>query len=432
HRERGQLAPRRRVQGAQALLSRLFAGQDRARLRWRSWLGAALVLTVLAVAGAALRVHRQGSVLSCAVLGGRLDASGAVQADGPASPPRLAFSDGTEVALAAGARAVVRSVTRHGARVSLSEGAARVNVVHLPEARWLFEAGPFLITVTGTAFTVSWSSADERLDLHMDRGAVEVSGPLSDDAIVVRRGQRLIVRVRQRETVIRDRDDAVAASSPPTGDGAYAPLTSDGASSPPAPARAPDDPRRAPDDPRDDGSIARAAGPRGAPGGGSGSTSPGRTESRDWTAAVAAGDFEGVVRRAEQSGIEGCLARAPVADLAALADAARYGRHDDLARRALLAERRRFPRSAQSRDASFLLGRLEEAGRDPGKALAWYDRYLAESPAGTYASEALGRKMDLVQKQSGDAAARAVAREYLGRFPQGTYAERARALAQAP
>ncbi|MBV9946596.1 MAG: hypothetical protein JOZ69_07090, partial [Myxococcales bacterium] len=37
-RERGQLAPRRRVQGAQVLVARLFAGQDRLRLSWRSWL----------------------------------------------------------------------------------------------------------------------------------------------------------------------------------------------------------------------------------------------------------------------------------------------------------------------------------------------------------------------------------------------------------
>jgi TolA-binding protein len=124
------------------------------------------------------------------------------------------------------------------------------------------------------------------------------------------------------------------------------------------------------------------------------------------------------------------LAEANSADLAALADAARYGRHDDTARRALLAQRRRFPASSAARDASFLLGRLEETRGDTSGAVEWYDRYLAESPSGTYASEALGRKMNVMQEVYGDERVRPVAAEYLSRFPQGTYAARARALAR--
>ena len=49
-----------------------------------------------------------------------------------------------------------------------------------------------------------------------------------------------------------------------------------------------------------------------------------------------------------------------------------------------------------------------------------------ESPTGTYASEAFGRKMILIQELRGDASARVVAQEYLNRFPLGTYAARAR------
>jgi hypothetical protein len=63
-------------------------------------------------------------------------------------------------------------------------------------------------------------------------------------------------------------------------------------------------------------------------------------------------------------------------DLFALADAARYRRRADLARSALLAQRRRFPSSPRSLDAIFLLGRVEElraGGRAP--AIEWYDEY---------------------------------------------------------
>jgi TolA-binding protein len=140
-----------------------------------------------------------------------------------------------------------------------------------------------------------------------------------------------------------------------------------------------------------------------------------------------------ILRDAERRGLERCLAEASGEDLSALADAARYRRRDSLAKQALLAQRSRFPGSARALDSAFLLGRLEEmqeGGRR--KALSWYERYLAEAPAGAYASEALGREMIVTQDVMGVAAARRVAEDYLRRFPNGTYAGAARALRQAP
>ena len=58
----------------------------------------------------------------------------------------------------------------------------------------------------------------------------------------------------------------------------------------------------------------------------------------------------------------------------------------------------------------------------------WYDRYLAESGGkGSYASEALGRRM-LVLSALGSAEAAAAATRYLNAFPDGPYAARARRL----
>jgi hypothetical protein len=80
-----------------------------------------------------------------------------------------------------------------------------------------------------------------------------------------------------------------------------------------------------------------------------------------------------------------------------------------------------------------LLGRVEEM-RAGGKAAAVgrYDEYLARAPSGTYAAEALGRKLILVKEAQGPGVARQVAEEYLRRFPNGSYAEAARSLARAP
>ena len=109
--------------------------------------------------------------------------------------------------------------------------------------------------------------------------------------------------------------------------------------------------------------------------------------------------------------------------------AARYQQDHALARQVLLAQRRRFPLTARAAEASFLLGRL--ADDSPGgvaPAVAWYDRYLAEAPDGAYASEALGRKMMVLERSHRRFAATAVAADYLRRFPVGTYARAAEAI----
>ncbi len=416
HAHRGHLSGQQRAEGAQWLIAALGrreagrgeAGRGEAKSRRGHWfrVGSPIAFAAVALLAATFAFERhKGLVLSYTVEGGHLASGGYVEADS-LGQPRLRFSDGSEVVLAGGTRAFVRSVAGHGARVALAEGRAHVDVAHLPGAHWLIDAGPFLIAVTGTAFSVAWEPAAERLDVQMERGTVDVSGPLSDGAIPLRSGQHLIVRVRQRETLVRDvTDDSVSAPLAP----------------PPSAAIETAPPNSAPSSP---GGIANSKAP--------GRTTGRANEGETWSAQLAKGDFEGVVRRAEQRGLETCLAEASSEDLAALADAARYVRRGDVARRALEAERRRFPLSESARDACFLLGRLEEADQNTPLAIDWYSRYLTESPAGTYASEALGRKMELTARVYSDDRARALAAEYLLRFPHGMYAARARALRPAP
>ncbi len=151
-------------------------------------------------------------------------------------------------------------------------------------------------------------------------------------------------------------------------------------------------------------------------------------DARAWPAALAAGDFAAIVQEASRD-LGGVLRSAGSDDLAALADAARYQRRDDLARQALTAQRQRFPRSPRAVDAAFFLGRLDEnGGGGLIRALRWYDRYLEEAPNGAYAAEALGRRMIALRELYGSAAARPVAELYVRRFPRGSYAGAAHAL----
>ena len=157
---------------------------------------------------------RGAKALSYAIDGGHVERSGLITSLA-GEPPRLRFSDGTEVRLAVGTKASLGPVDGHGARFSLTDGSAQVDVRHVRGARWLFDAGPFLIAVTGTAFTVEWRPSDEQLDVRMQRGTVQVTGPLSNEATVLGAGQHLTARIRQRETLVRSLEDEAMASAPP-------------------------------------------------------------------------------------------------------------------------------------------------------------------------------------------------------------------------
>jgi TolA-binding protein len=246
----------------------------------------------------------------------------------------------------------------------------------------------------------------------MERGSVEVTGTALEDRVTLRAGQAFVVDGNDRTLMPVSSE---ARPAPTSGPAAEAPPTA----APAAPPVADAPPTSATTPAR---SVARPPKDPGAP----------RWRSTDWAAALAAGRFADILRDADARGIPTALALAGSGDLAALADAARFERRDDVARDALLEQRRRFPSAAPARDAAFLLGRIDEANGRRAGARAWYERYLAESPEGTYASEALGRTMTVIDGDSALEQKRAVARRYLARFPHGPYAAEARALSASP
>jgi hypothetical protein len=385
----GQMSPLVRARGFDGLHRLVHRRQSFRRRIGFAAVGAA------AIAGLALgpKIYRQYSAepvpppLALSVEGGALDGSGAIRAREDAEPPALHFGDGTVIKLDRGTRGRVSAVDARGARVAIDHGRARVDVVPKPQARWQIDAGPFVISVHGTVFSAEWDERNERLEVDLEHGSVSVTGPVTNGPIAMRAGQSLIVKVRRSEVVLRDTDEDQETEAP-----ALAP--------PPARAR-----------PVAASRPARAARP-----------------TRSWALALSGGDFDSILEEAERD-IGHTLATRSPEDLAALSDAARYRHHDDVARRALLAQRRRFPGTPRAADAAFQLGRLDEKnGRGTAPALAWYERYLDESPKGTYAAEALGRKMIAVEELHGAGAARAVAEQYIRRFPRGAYAGAARAL----
>jgi FecR protein len=377
------------------------------RPRPRRYLALGLGLAVAAVALVPLALkwnHTQPS------LGFRVvDIAGVAQtAPDLASAGRIEFSDGSQVSVAAEARASVRAIDARGAHIRLEHGRLSAHFMQLPNASWSIAAGPYQVQVTGTAFDVSWTPEARALELWLRHGSVLVKGPNAGQGIAVAAGQHLLASAASGQIVL----DAVAPIVP------AAIATS--APSPAALAPAPSPPAERPTiSPRE---SSRA--PRLAP-----SSRPAPERSLPWPQALARGDFQRILDEAASRGLDEVLSGASSGELAALADAARYRRRNDLAQRTLLAQRQRFPQTQAGRDASFFLGTLDEAhaGREARtSALQWYGRYLEENPEGSYAGQALGRRLVLLDSLHDRTAAREAAALYLAKFPTGPYASKAK------
>jgi hypothetical protein len=338
-------------------------------------------------------------VLTYQVVNGSVGSDGHVV--GSNAGTQIHFSDGSKVALSPDARTGVPEVTSHGGKLALTRGALSVNVRHLPDAAWSVNAGPYSVQVTGTAFDVAWSEREKVFDLVLHEGSVTVRGPLADSLKMVA-GQRLLARIDAGTITLEDTTLPRLTRMHPLEHGA---------------SEAPSLPTAENVDPPSAAALPERA-----------SRAEAQPEQVDWNERLAQGDYRSVLADAERRGIARILAQGSLAELAVLSDASRYAQRGQLAQRTLLAIRQRFANSSRGREAAFFLGRLAEDQGSLPTALEWYDTYLAQGGNGVYVSQALGRKMLISHRQQGPAAARALAADYLTRFPKGAYAEAARKL----
>jgi len=306
------------------------------------------------------------------------------------------FSEGSEFDVQPGSRLRIAEAGRKTVKAVLEAGASRVRISGQSSIGWKIDVGPFSVSPTRVAsLMVEWL-ADELMRVSVFEGATSVEGTPSP--LMLHAGQRVSANARDGTvevgplTIALDvspRTSAELANGPPD-----RPLPSDPATT-----------------------VAPAL------------PAPSSAKRAGWPDAVARGDYASVLLEAERRGIGSVLAEGSLADLVALADAARLSGRVDLAKRGLLAQRSRFSQTSAAKDAAFLLGRMaDDHEHAPSTATPWYDTYLSEAPSGHFAAEAFGRKMVAVSRQSGPAAAKDIAGEYLRRFPAGPHAGLAREL----
>jgi TolA-binding protein len=379
-----------------AFVRRLARHRQTQRNRRRLTVGVAVasVLVVVGLAGSRFREQAPAT----AVLSYRVDNQEPPSVGYLLAPQTavslLAFSDGSKVRMAARARGRVVDVSSRGARFALDAGQASVDIVPRPRAQWIFEAGPFRVNVHGTSFTIAWNPVDAVFEVRLASGAISVESPVAGPEIQLRAGQTLKVSLRDQSSTLGTMGGGREVPSP--------------VESAPA-SNSLEPPRTAPNGPAE----------------------PPRWSHRGWMSALSENRAADVLADADRRGPTSVIDRADSDDLWALANAARYSGRRALAAQALNAHRRRFPSSDRSREAAFLLGRLHDGDPDPGEALRWYDRYLVEAHDGVGVTDALGRKMTLLERSNRRAEALAVAREYLRTSPRGTYANAARALVRS-
>jgi transmembrane sensor len=317
---------------------------------------------------------------------------------------KLAFSDGTELALIEKTEARVVNVDHRGATLRVARGTLRAAVVHRKDAQWRVHIGPFSIDVLGTRFETSWQAETQRFSLFLREGSVSVSGPVVGMKRVISAGETLNVSCHEGElALLRARGDTapVLPSTPapvPTSI-ATAPETARGGASVPSALAAPPD---APDFAADFRSLARA------------------------------NQYALALDAAERADFGALCRTGKAADLLLLGDTARLAGNTQRAQQAYQAVRTRF-NGATSAQAGFLLGRLAFDGRAAyGEAARYFALSLLEEPSGPFSREAAGRLVESLDRSGDVTGARAAAGRYLERHPDGPHAKLARALLARP
>ncbi len=342
----------------------------------------------------------------------------------------LGFSDGTQIRLDPGSRARLEAVDAAGARVTIESGHADVKVVPGRDGRWHLSLGPFGVDVTGTQFEIGWNPDTEELSLDMREGKVMVSGCVLGDGRPVLAGEHLTASCRERRFAVEHLKTPLAqAARADDSQGAAASSAvvamPNGASAPSSAVASADNAEAAPSD----GTPSPSAAPDAASTAHDGSASAPNSLHGDaslapdsWQALARAGKYKAALGAANSAGFDAEVARVSAEDLSLLGDVARFGGNVDSAVKAYSSLRKRFPHSGLAANAAFALGRIAFDQRGAfTEAERWFASYLAEQPHGALAREALGRRMEALDRAGNRDAARSVARAYQKSYPRGPH-----------
>ena len=326
------------------------------------------------------------------------------------------FSDGSHIEVAERTRARVVDLNPAGADVLLESGLIHMQVHHQSDSAWHISAGPFGVKVTGTRFDVRWKPEEDAFELSLREGQVEVTGCVFGQGYRMQAGQTV------RASCRNERFDVSAGAPELTAEQPVAPAQGENATAAGNAAQASDQTDQPALQPT-------AANDQDGRDGRDGNVINRTKKALPWQALARAGRFAEALAAAKTQGFAAECQRADVAELALLADLARYNHAASEESRALHLLRERFTGTKRAALAAFGLGRLEFDNHGSyAEAAEWFRVYLKEQPKGTLAREASGRLLEALQRGGRQAATRELAMQYLRDYPTGPHAELARGM----
>jgi FecR-like protein len=325
------------------------------------------------------------------------------------------FDDGTQVVLGENSTGQIVAGDRSRVRIVLSQGRIIARVAKNTGSSWTVEAGPYYVTVLGTDFDVSWVTAKQLLEVRVRSGMVEVKGPdLQPKGVHLQAGDHLrLTKDHERVAIQLNRKESTPI-----------PATEPKRKAENAITRSPTDPDIVAAVRKQTSDLSKEPQPEPVQADKVASLENHRPET--WQELYDLGRYAEAVKAAEQNNLEALLQRLDDAQLWQLADSARFASRGDVARKVLIALRKRFWGTRRAKIAAFILGRLAvEVDKKPREACRWFQIYLRESPDGDLTEEALGRCVSTCPKAGMHAEARGAARDYLDSFPEGVLREQA-------
>jgi TolA-binding protein len=134
---------------------------------------------------------------------------------------------------------------------------------------------------------------------------------------------------------------------------------------------------------------------------------------------------------ARKLGWEDLLRNLPAEDLVLLAGTARLAGARDDSLTGFERVQKRFPGTQMADNALFQIARMVQSSGETARALQYYNTYLNNQPAGPYAMEASGRRLEVLQKMKRSEEAKAAAKAYLQTYPSGSHANVAQQILRA-
>jgi ferric-dicitrate binding protein FerR (iron transport regulator) len=194
--------PPKRSAASLESLERQFTHRQRHR---RTLFGAAASALLGVVCVLCLLLANRGEALRVEVL------SGSARESGPRECTLLRFSDGSEVAIGAGALLRIAALRARGAELELQRGSVRVDVAHRPGALWRLRAGDYRMDGNGASFDIDFEPERQSLDIDLASGSLFVSGPAFEAEVEA--GEHLSVQLGTGEASL-ERRGLVARCSP--------------------------------------------------------------------------------------------------------------------------------------------------------------------------------------------------------------------------